>query len=439
MKDIYLKKKKSSNHGKSNRNNNKCNGKEVKYLRKHFLLCLCIIFDMTAKKRWLTKIYPDSQEFAKSTQVNITWSSSESDEEQLAKKRKVGSANSNKWITSNLKQNKINQKKFLEKIETDICQSSSNSYEAILESHDSSSENNCKLDLLCNKTKLKIDTLSYQYCESPIISGLKLEELSPVLVQSAEDFNVTKETSPVLGNKRRVLKKIRSKHKKAHVVRQIDDSSPDLFETQSTQLIDSESPQRKNNITVLGTDDFEPTERIDPFPSQHSSQVITSNTDSSSSITDIPLYHQLGPKKKHYKKGGLASQLQKVLCLQRTRVSIWQHEMYTKKTDNIVTFEEGDIIDFVVRNKWKEYGSTLLECQSSNLLRSEDNLESPTNMDKNDLFIIVIGSDINLNVDFKIKGQYKLFPPYSVKTVNYKLREVRCYFNVPKLVPYKVS
>lgn len=391
---------------------------------------------MTAKKRWLNKIYPDSQDFPKNTQSDITWSSSDSDEEILAKKKKVESTN-NKWITSRLKQNIINKKKVLPKIETDIHHSSSNSFQCVAvnawNSNNSSPEVIRKLDLPRNKTKCKTEASSYRCCESPIISGLKLEELSPVLVQTSEDFNfnITKEASPVLGNKGHVLKNIRSKYNKAHV-RQVGESSPELFET-STQIIDSESPEVKNSSPLFETDGLL-SERIDPFPSQHSSQVICSNTDSGSSATDnIHLYHQPVPKKKCYKKGGLASLLQKTLHLQRTRVSIWQHEMYTKKADDIISFEEGEIINFTVKNKWKEYGSTLLECH----LLPSNNLESPTNTEEIDLFIIIIGFSTNLNMIFDINGQYKLFPPYSVKTVNYKSRKVLSYFNVTKLLPFK--
>ncbi|XP_023311801.1 uncharacterized protein LOC108913283 isoform X2 [Anoplophora glabripennis] len=152
---------------------------------------------MTAKKRWLNKIYHDSQDFPKSTQSDISWSSSESDEETRMKKCKVESAK-DRWITSNIKHN---QKTFPVKMRNDMWQSS-NCYQSdainVWDLNNSAPKVIHTPNATCSKTS-KIDTSLRQNCESPIITNMKVEELSPVIVQTRYDFNITKQASPILG------------------------------------------------------------------------------------------------------------------------------------------------------------------------------------------------------------------------------------------------
>ncbi|XP_057664890.1 uncharacterized protein LOC130899130 [Diorhabda carinulata] len=250
---------------------------------------------MVDKKRWLNKIHEEP----KSSQEYISWSSSDSDNEEL-------------FISD------INEE----------------------------------------------DKVSFSSPDkSPIINRVNVEE-----------------SSPIIGSKRKI-EEIRSKFKKSK-------ECPSL-----TQIIDSESPE---------------------FKTTDSGSTTTKNDSGSSGS----LYYQPCIKKKRYKKKGLAFLLKKTLDLQKTRLSIWKHELYVKKSCDIVK----NVVKFKVIKIRDEYGNLVVEC---------DELYEGSGENLN-LVLILINKSVN--IDLREGVVYNMYPPYESKIVTYKSEDITCYFNVTRIV-----
>lgn len=277
--------------------------------------------------------------------------------------------------------------------------------------------------------------------ESPVISSCAAQEMSPVLSESTSS-EVANESSPVIG-KRRLLKRMRSKFKKSSKLK--FESSPDIFESQSSLIIENDSPEflvSNGDISPIKsldihdissqkstqTDLQRSLESIYPFPSQHSSQ-ITRYDSTESNNSNNSLYYQPGSKRKRYKKDGLAFQLQNVLHLKKSKNSIWKHELYMKRVSNV----EG-MIQFLVLKVKKEYGKVVLNCseivKKTERVVFSDSLLSAEH--ENFMLVLISGTE---NINFMERNTYKLYPPYEAKMVLYNnSKEVICYYNVSKII-----
>lgn len=357
---------------------------------------------MTPRKRhWFNKIYHDSQEL--NSQVNISWSTSESDsDEEIIPKKKL------KHVT----------------VKSKVCQNDKEYSDSVEQ------ENHDKL-----KVSLNIVTGS----KSPVLNQRITEGKSPLLINTVNS-NESPNGSPIIA-KTNTFKEVRSKYKQGigakKSVFNSPTSSPDIFQSEYTQLIDTElssvlqdleETKVSPTISLQAQDDlFEPSKIIDDFPSQTSSQVVnyaSTNSDLYKTDTSDTLYHFPIQRKKRYKKGGLAFLLQKTLRLQKTRLSIWQHEIYKNKADTFTGFLNENIVIFRVNTVNTEYGIVLLEC-STKINDSENHcILKP--------ILILIGPIININ--FVVGKEYKLFSPYRCQNRSYKSKEVCCYFNVSKIL-----
>lgn len=328
---------------------------------------------MTAKIRWIDKI--PSQENPQNSQVDIIWSGSESEDDiEIPQKVPKCTRSKSMWIKP-----------------------------VIIPEVDSFSER--------------------QYSqESPIFSSLRLEDTSPILTNTNESKEALN-TSPVIG-KCKALKRVRSRCGRMPTIKKkvFDEgnTSPDLFLSPTTQLIQSDSPDR-NEASFL---------HIVSFPSQDSSKVANYGTDSSFRTNSASsLYHEPARRRKRFKKGGLAFQLQKTLELQRTRNSIWEHETFIKKDHSSADLFTEDILYFSVTKSWKEYGSLLTEC-----CKCDCDGEFISN-NRNRTFVIILGSNVNMSIEVGLK--YELHPPYGIDRIDYGQSNIPCYFNVTRFKLHK--
>lgn len=377
---------------------------------------------MTAnKRRWLSKIHHDSEEF-QATYANISWSNSESESEpdndlivkgvKRLKQTENISNSTDKWTDiKRLISETISTKQKLEEKPLNVVQ-------------------NAVCKQTCDNTSL-LYTSSYE--ESPVISKVSLNSNSPVLTSSSTSTNSSKDGSPIIGNRSR-LKKIVVKRKQLSDRQSINCSnrSPDLFESQSTQLIEHDSPleqasretTRISPVIDLSSKIFSPTRYIDTF-SQNTSVVVNYASVSENSLkttSSESLYHMPPKKKRRYKKGGLAFLLQKTLSLQKNKLSIWRHEVYLKKKD--ILLHEESWIRFQVNRFKREYGSAVLECNICSDSISENANSSQV--------LIVIGPVVGCN--FTAGFTYILFPPYECKNILHNSRQVQCYFKVSRIL-----
>ncbi|KAG5890891.1 hypothetical protein JTB14_002830 [Gonioctena quinquepunctata] len=371
---------------------------------------------MTAKKVWAKKFYHDSQEAEKNSQGDISWTSSDSEcEEEHNRKKKLKTNKPNNWIKPPLEEE--------------------------YRKHEKTTQNFFWCETIASAPNSPFTKCDFSV-ESPIITSLSQEELSPVLAENANGSDVSNETSPVIG-KHGKLKKVRSRYKRRHEAKQnifwTKERSPDIFQSQPSQLIDNNCSlepslsETKINISQSST-------CLEPESSPCSSQITkhTSNTSDSSKTENGSLYHQPVRKRKHYKKGGLASQLQKTLRLQRNRIFMWHHEMYAKKTDSFPDVLE-HMVQFKVKKISKQYGSFLLESELLPVVKEtsveSDLFESLTSEETDRLILVVVSTFININFSKDLK--YTFFPPYCSKIVSYRSRHVVCYYNVNKIMMSK--
>ncbi|KAJ3665080.1 hypothetical protein Zmor_000593 [Zophobas morio] len=350
---------------------------------------------MSSTRRWLSKIYNDSQE--SKTDTDISWSNSDSDDENPQppiKKRR-------------------------------------SSTEPV---HKSKPSNWLNLNVTPPKKALSADPFASQdsFLESPIISEIKLEEQSPVLTQT--DASSSKEESPVL-NRSKIIRKIRWRKRKKEEV-QLKIVTEESLDSQAGVVIEDNSTQSTHiEISPAKSELSQPCE-IDPFPSQHSSEVISDSFTSSGSDARLLLYHQPPPRKKRYKKGGLASQLHKATNSQSSSVAIWQHEVFLSKLKgeevSKLKVSDGVQIDFLVVDKWKEYGCKILECrciEESDTKKLVFSFSHPE-IDNYDSFVVVA----NTNMCVETGQKYQIFPPYSTKVVSYKLKTTLCVIDASRFV-----
>lgn len=355
---------------------------------------------MTANKRTLHKPKFHSTQ---ASEPEISWSSSESDSDecilQILKKRKVST------VSSAPVQNKCDNTEFKQIVD------------------------------LCN------------YHGSPVIGLIEPDQCSPTLTKETNSLFTT---SPVIGKTRNLarLRKIKrnfSRIKSDNSVAskgsttsqnefriETEENSPDLFSSvsQSTYNIDncSQSPEQKNQINISPVESQKPANIcILPFPSQDSTEISTSipssNSITSKSSSDS-LYYEVVPKKKRYKKNGLAYRLQKCLRKQKSSVGIWHHEHYLNKGDFSVSDK---CVKLKVNEMSNEYGSVVLKCNY--LDDCSENTDPNTNS-----CTVIIGHNNVVNTTFKPNCIFKLYEPYQCKRVKCKEGEFITYYNVCKLL-----
>ncbi|EEZ98611.1 hypothetical protein TcasGA2_TC001133 [Tribolium castaneum] len=387
------------------------------------------------KRRWLSKVYSDSQE--NNTDTDISWSSSDSNSEDHAnsshKRVKI-----KKWLELHLEQKVRNiimtPPRTIEILTPDeflespvITERKPEDQSPILsrflqEQSPVISRNKVarKLNNANYATRKKIKNTEWvelhldqnvnmtppprtevltrdETLESPVINKINPEDQSPVLAQRE---------SPVI-TRNKTLRKIGWRSKK-------------IENETRTQIITDDfnsSPLKTQfNISPANTELSQRLD-IDPVPSQHVSEVISND---SSSYSDLKaLYHQPPPKRKRFKKGSLASQLQKAVNLQSSSTAIWQHEMFLSKSKGEeVRTSSAEEIDFVVLKKWKEYSCTILECRYCK--------KSKFSVENDRSFLITVGLHNPSNICFEPNETYRIFPPYLTKIVKYELKETLC-------------
>ncbi|ERL94460.1 hypothetical protein D910_11737 [Dendroctonus ponderosae] len=246
-------------------------------------------------------------------------------------------------------------------------------------------------------------------CSSPILklSKCNLNSISPELTQRKQTIQDTV-VSPVIQKYRfRAVKKRRKVNQELFAERERE-TSPDLFIPDPTLQIDSESPI---------SDSCEP--KIEPFESQFGSPVKWENNAFGSFRS---LYYEPPKRKKSYKKGGLAYQLQQALKSAKCRVKIWEHEKETGTAES-----EDGVLRFQANQCWTEYGVTLWECGLVSVLSSSGEKET------SGTFIINLGVTQILKIKFEESIVYELFPPYVVETIEYKGQCLPFYYNVSKV------
>lgn len=248
--------------------------------------------------------------------------------------------------------------------------------------------------------------------ESPIIMlrSFAFKEISPELSQRTVSI-YTKSLSPVI-EKRRYLR-IKKRQKARESLFKKREKSPELFDSDLTQNIENESP-------IYDSSDSQATIKIDPFLSQFGSAV-----EQDSVKENLFLYYQPPKRKKTYKKGGVAHQLQNILKYKKSRTNIWHHEKL-KNMDSPLDKPE-DIVRLRFKCSWTEYGVTLLEC---------DLICESSCGDENENFHILVNLGVNkiLNVEFKFGDIYELYPPYNKSSVIYRDKEMIYYCNVSKII-----
>jgi hypothetical protein len=365
-----------------------------------------MILEMAEKRRWFSKVFSDSQESR--TDTDISWSDSDPEEEtskklQVRKKLKIiqllQTDKSSSWVTT---------------INGNITPSKNNE--------------NPQLD------GLSVPVSSDILLKSPVLGNTKLEEDSPILTPTY--LSDSKEKSPII-NRRRIIRKIKWRTKRKKEQKIVQDESADFSDSNFT--IDSQSSPCKTQIEIspAKTELSQPC-TIDPFPSQHSSDVVSDSLTSCSSET-VSLYHQLPSKKKRLKKDGLAHQLQKVLSLHNTSLSIWQHEIFLSKSkgEEIQPNVSDVEIKFCVIKMWKEYGSTILECQGNANTNTKEVLYNFNNsqIENYNTFLIIVAVNNMTNVCFQTNSSYKMFPPYHTRLIKHVSKQTLCFINVSRLLP----
>lgn len=185
--------------------------------------------------------------------------------------------------------------------------------------------------------------------------------------------------------------------------------SPDVFPEASPIIEINESPTDKTQYAISQVN------------SQNCSIVINSSTISPQSNRSLEsLYYQIPEKKKkRFKRGGLASQVQKQLKSEGANVAIFKHESYLCKngTYAISPLDENLIISVKVQKVWNEFQSTYALCCISN----------------GDKILVLINSEyVDVN-KLQISTLYKIYPPYSEHAIFYNKEHIKCFINVTRL------
>lgn len=257
--------------------------------------------------------------------------------------------------------------------------------------------------------------------KSPILnhkSSCIVKSESPIISQNY----LFRETSPVITN-REIIKKIRNK-KRDILSRcsELDESPPDIFLSQKSKIIEeNDSPNKTFSLTTNCSQELGSIELVS---SQDSSSLVILNPSTSESSVQISelsdqCYHQPSPRRKNCKKNGLLHQLQKTLNLQKSRISLWHHDIFCK---NVIPADL-EHIKGVINSKWKDFGCTILKCSK---VINDSNLE--------EIFLVSLGCNANSNLILNNGEFIKLFSPFNETLIQFEYREVKLYYNVFKIL-----
>ncbi|KAL3277682.1 hypothetical protein HHI36_013028 [Cryptolaemus montrouzieri] len=353
---------------------------------------------MTAKKRWFPKIQTEIQEIAQTISWNSSSSSDEDGSDNTRKKKfkpyfPKFQDNAKPMTTSlNIKQTPISR------VNNQIHRPYT--YEDTSPTIPSISASSPSVSPILTQSSV------------PFKFKIQCEQDSPILSQMN---HINREKSPVITNME-LLNKIRTKRKCIAENPKIEQSSPDIFPSQATQVIeDTDSP----DMAGIKTQDTQ----IEVVSSQDSSSivVINSSSDNSTYISDPShCYHHLNPRKKYCKKGGLLHQLQKSIHLQRSRVSLWHHDIYCK---NIIS-SQTEHMSCLVKNKWKDFSCVILEC-----------CQNPNqSVDIENSFLVCLGHNIDSSTVSDVGQVINVFQPFKIKLVQFQNRKIKLFYNILKVL-----
>lgn len=379
------------------------------------------------RRRILRK--PHETRITEDKEVDISWSSSSEEQVSISpspKKSKVkdNTHNSNKWFYCN--NSSLSSSKYYNNDNLhNICKIGSNADVS---------------DFVCDVVNLKPSTSNSNDCQedSPIVGSIKINETSPSLTQSE---NTNDDGSPVIGNSN-ILKIINQTKRniaiKKSVLSEFEVTTPDiefeesrdLFSTQSSCIIDdNKSPEFKTQLQISQiSSQISDANEIKVVDSESGTSISvstgTTNIAYSNNLSGSSLYHELQPKKKKYKKNGLAFHLQKALQKQRSNTSIWLHEHYINKcATNLIQNDEK--IKLRINSTWKEYGCTLIYCKF---------VETTAVVDNQHYCLVIIGFNSIVSCKIEINVTFYLHMPYCVKKVKFKNHILNCYFNVSRIL-----
>lgn len=155
---------------------------------------------------------------------------------------------------------------------------------------------------------------------------------------------------------------------------------------------------------------------VDTQTTNHNNLFLITTVSSNSSETSSSAGKAL--KRKRLKKGGLASQLQKVLQNKESSVSIWKHEAEEKK----VTAVE-DILYMQINKIRVEFKQSICECTIL------DGNKSDNNSTKCIVVLNILFNELSSNPQY-----LKLYKPYSITNIDYLNENVCCYYNICKIL-----
>lgn len=372
---------------------------------------------MKAKKRWTSSIRTESEELIE----KISWNSSsseESGEEHYAKKFKPYFPKFEQEMKLDLRiRNPIEIKKIHSKKERERHQkcytlpTDISTFESDRNVIDFGKESDIST-FVSETNSIDFGKESPILKTKPILSDIPKAD-SPIISQNY----LFREISPVLTDKE-IIKKIKRKKKELVNRTKIDGSSPEKFLSQKSKIIEeNDSPEKTFIATTTCSQDLGSIELIS---SQESSSLeilnpVTSESSIQSSDLSNQCYHQPSPRRKHCKKNGLLYQLQKSLNLQKSRVSLWHHDIFCK---NVIP-SNVEHIQGIINDKWKDFSCTILKCSRNGLKQS---------------FLISLGCNTDTNLVLNTGIAIKIFPPFKEKLVCLENEEVKLYYNISKIL-----
>nr|CAH7748640.1 unnamed protein product [Callosobruchus chinensis] len=229
--------------------------------------------------------------------------------------------------------------------------------------------------------------------------------------------------SPILVNKfKRCRKRVEAKLDQTPLY-----CTPDLFNSQSSQIIEDDVPDAsqklcKPELDVSNATEIEATQSsvvIEPVFSQNASIIAEYGSENSKALTESSnsgssSYH-VPRKKRKYKKGSLAKEVYNMIQTQSFRCKVW--EIYKNKS----TTNDDISIKCNVKKDWKDYGTSVLECSVVGSSR-----------DATERTILICLSPM-INITFEVGSICEFFEPYIEKTILYNNQDVACYINVIKI------
>lgn len=360
---------------------------------------------MTAKRRWFVKKFRTSQPADSAKEIDISWNSSSSEDEiqllHCTKKFKVKDNNRDKWFDCN------------------------------------------KITPACDLADLKPSTSAvHNFAESPILGSPCQNDISPALTQTEDLFT---NVSPVIGGSNTLRRP--KDNATSSVCRKLTDNteiveenSPNLFSTQSSSYaIDAncQSPERKTQLHISPSSSQNAEDcLIGTYRSEDSSKAHVSSTATSlvSKTSSASYDEQPSKRKRKYKKGGLAYQLQKALVKQRTNSAIWQHEIYLNKSKgDDDSLQYSGAIRLIVQRTWSEYGNTFVFCDYAASDKRQGN-ESTFETKRNNSCLLIVGFNNSINSNFEKNVAVSLHMPYNTKQILYESRLLDCHYNISRYV-----